>query len=154
MYLRDDISGDIGWFHNAQDGWSIPTQAAITSYLLKLAKLKKIRELKTKLSAFKTLGMRLGTERFNLEETSVAYIDLQNRMSSGGTDRYIFYATDYTKYNFTDQTGFDNFFKSMRTEQKRIMDLYNNYRGQINVCNSIGGPQTPILDNIIIDFTT
>ena len=154
MYLKNDISGEIGTFTNPQEGFSIPTQAEITAFLLGRAKITKIQLLKNLKDKFLKPGHLYNSKRFALEKIEdIVNLTMKGTLLSSAQDRYKYDDKNGDSINFTDTAGMTTFRETMLTEWDRVIRKEIAYKKLINACNSISGPETPILDDIIINFS-
>ena len=138
MYLKKDSDGHIGIFAQYQVGWSPAStvdppvsQADIDAYELKVnIRPAKIREIKSKLITFRTLGFVYAGWTFNLSERSALYAKSKRDDDLGGIYKYRFYDIAYVKRNFETSTAFHLFVLALEEEEERLMEKYNNYRKQ------------------------
>ena len=160
MYYINDTTGAIRISNNppSSPGWTAMTQTEIDAYLLDKAKEGKVNELKNDLLIWRDAGYVYtgslpAAATFNLSERSALYAKSKNDSEdTTSPDRYKYFDITYTQRDFVDNAGFNGLAQKINDEEDRIMVLYNNYRRQIVACNSISGPETPILDDITISF--
>ncbi len=155
IYLKNDITDEIGYFGNYQPGWSpasaedppVP-QPEIDAWLLTNAKIIKLQVLKADKTAFCDVGLLYSGDTFCLSDISTSNIILKNTLPAGATDRYKYYDITDVQRDFTDAAGWDAFFDTIIPEKDWIMRYYCATKKEIN-----DAADMTALDAIIIDFS-
>lgn len=128
--------------------WVDATQSEIDAYLLIGAKAAKLIESDNDLATFRALGFVYTGWTFSLGAMSAMYAKNKNDLGSGGVNKYKFYDVGGIQRDFTDAPGFQGFSDGICDEDERLMELFNNYIGQIAACTTVAE-----VDAITIDYS-
>jgi hypothetical protein len=156
MYLKNDVTAEIGGFANYQPGWSpasaedppVP-QAEIDAYLLEKAKLDKIKVLNEDFEAFRETGFEYNGNLFCLGAGGILNIAVvKNDVDPASPNKYKFANKNDVFVDFVDSAGLMAFCLAICTERDRIMVYKINKKKEINDCSTIAA-----VDAVAIDFS-
>lgn len=154
MYLKNDITGVIGEFMQPQVGWSTPTTAEIDAYLLSEAKQTKREELTAAWENFLAPGYVYNVNTFSIARyKDITNLTMKGILLAGTPDEFKYDDINGNSVDFVDEPAMTLFRKSAFTEWDRVIREKIQYKKDIKACNSISGPATPILNDIVFDFT-
>ena len=130
MYIKNNITSLIGRATYLPDGYSLPTQEEIDTYLLAVAKKDKTSELSQSLTAFCEAGFSYSGNIFCLR-------NVQHIFEAEESGENKFHTSSSVEIDFVDASSFDSFKSVLLIEKNRIMKKYHTYKKQINDCATI-----------------